>query len=70
MRVVLLGEKEEVMMLVSELCTEIEEYEVEVQLSFCQRWIKPILHGATMPFEPWVKTRTETRRRELVRVLS
>jgi len=61
----LLGDIGGLRIFVSELCTEAEEYEVVVQLSFRQRWIEPLLHGITMPFEPWVKTRTETRRRNV-----
>lgn len=49
----------------SYLPTTTEEYEVEVELTFKQRWIEPLLHGVTMPFQPWVKTRTEIRTREV-----
>lgn len=40
---------------------EDEEYEEAVQLTFRQRWIDPLLHPVTMPFEPWVKDRKEIR---------
>lgn len=44
--------------------TETEEYEVTVELTFYQRWIYPLLHGITEPFQPWVRTRVETRTRQ------
>lgn len=47
---------------------ESEVYEETVQLTFRQRWIDPIStfrNFQTMPFEPWVKTRVETRTREI-----
>lgn len=50
------------------LMTETETYSVTVELTFRQRWIEPIstfLNFQTMPFEPWVKTRVETRTREI-----
>lgn len=28
-----------------------------VQIPFRQRWIEPVLHPVTLPFEPWIKTR-------------
>lgn len=40
---------------------EDEEYEETVQLTFRQRWIDPLLHPVTLPFEPWVKERKEMR---------
>lgn len=52
----------------SELMTETEVYEETVQLTFRQRWIEPIstfLNFQTMPFEPWVKTRTVTKTRQV-----
>ena len=42
---------------------EKEQYEVEVVRTFRERWVEPLLHGITVPFEPWVKTRTEQRER-------
>ena len=47
---------------------ESETYETTVQLTFWQRWIEPIStfrNFQTMPFEPWVRTRTETRTRQV-----
>jgi len=52
----------------SEMMTETEVYEETVQLTFRQRWIEPIstfLNFQTMPFEPWVKTRTVTKTRQI-----
>jgi len=52
----------------SELITEIEEYDETVQLTFRQRWIDPIstfYNFQTMPFEPWVKTRTVQKMRNV-----
>lgn len=52
----------------SEFMTETEVYEETVQLTFRQRWIEPIstfLNFQTMPFEPWVKTRTVTKTRQV-----
>lgn len=45
--------------------TETETYSVPVELTARQRWIDPLLHPVVMPFEPWVKTRVETRTREI-----
>jgi hypothetical protein len=39
----------------------VDTIEVEEQLTFRQRWIEPLLHGITMPFQPWVKTRMVTK---------
>ena len=39
----------------------VDTIEVEGQLTFRQRWIEPLLHGITMPFQPWVKTRMVTK---------
>lgn len=47
---------------------ESEPYEITVQLTFRQRWIEPVStfrNFQTMPFEPWVKTRKETRIRQV-----
>ena len=30
-----------------------------VSLTFRERFINPILHPVTIPFEPWIKTRVE-----------
>jgi hypothetical protein len=43
--------------------TEQEEYTLTVDRTTMERWILPLLHPVTIPFEPWVKTRTETRYR-------
>ena len=46
---------------------ETEEYQETVQLTPWQRWIEPIstFHNfQTMPWEPWVKTRTVTKTRQ------
>jgi|SRR6185369_2579405 len=46
------------------LLVETEEYQETLQLSFWQRWIEPVstfLNFQTMPFEPWVKSRTVTK---------
>lgn len=40
----------------SNYLTEIEEYDEEMERTFFMRWIEPILHPATVPFEPWRKT--------------
>lgn len=45
--------------------TEPEPFEVEVKLTDRQRWIEPLLHPATVPFEPWVKTRIESGTRQV-----
>lgn len=50
------------------LMTETETYSVTVELTFRQRWIEPIStfrNFQMMPFEPWVKTRKETRTRQV-----
>ena len=39
----------------------VDTIKVEEQLTFRQRWIEPLLHGITMPFQPWVKTRMVTK---------
>lgn len=47
---------------------ENETYETTVQLTFRQRWIESVStfrNFQTMPFEPWVKTRKETRTRQV-----
>lgn len=52
----------------SPLLVETEEYQETETLTFLQRWIEPIstFHNfQTMPFEPWVKTRTVTKTREV-----
>ena len=48
--------------------TETETYQETERLTFRQRWIEPIstfLNFQTMPFEPWVKTRTVTKTRQV-----
>ena len=45
--------------------TETEEYEQEVTRSFRERWIEPILHGVTIPFEPWVRTKWVSKTRQI-----
>lgn len=35
--------------------------EVEVERTFYERWIHPLKHGITVPFEPWVKTKKVTK---------
>jgi len=47
------------------LPTRTETYEEEVELTFRERWIEPLLHGATLPFEPWVKTKWVTKTRQV-----
>ena len=47
------------------LPTRTETYEEEVELTLRERWIEPLLHGATMPFEPWVKTKWITKTRQV-----
>ena len=37
-----------------------EQQERVVKKSFRERWIEPIKHPVTVPFEPWVKTKTIT----------
>lgn len=52
----------------SPLLVETEEYQVTETLTFWQRWIEPVstfLNFQTMPFEPWVKTRTVTKTRQV-----
>ena len=41
---------------------EFVDVEKTVLRSFRERWIEPILHGITIPFEPWVKTKVLTTR--------
>ena len=47
------------------LPTRTETYEEEVELTLRERWIEPLLHGATVPFEPWVKTKWITKTRHV-----
>ena len=47
------------------LPTRTETYEEEVELTLRERWIEPLLHGATVSFEPWVKTKWVTKTRQV-----
>lgn len=47
------------------LMTETETYEDVETLTFRQRWIEPLLHFVTLPFEPWVKTRKVIKTRTI-----
>lgn len=38
------------------LMTKVESF-TTVNRTFRERWVLPILHPATVPFEPWVKTK-------------
>jgi hypothetical protein len=52
---------------VTPLLLETEEYQETETLTFWQRWIEPVstfLNFQTMPFEPWVKTRTVIKTRQ------
>ena len=39
--------------------TEPRTHTWELPRTFEERWVRPVLHPATVPFEPWVKTRLE-----------
>lgn len=45
--------------------TEQEQYAVTVDKTTRERWLLPLLHPVTVPFEPWIKTRVETRYRTI-----
>lgn len=50
------------------LLVETEEYQETEHLTFWQRWVEPIstFHNfQTMPFEPWMKTRTVIKTRQV-----
>lgn len=43
----------------SDLMVKTVVTEVKIKRSFYKRWIEPIKHPVTIPFEPWVKEKTE-----------
>lgn len=46
----------------SPLLPEFTDVQKTIKLSFRERWINPLLHPATIPFEPWVKVKITTVR--------
>lgn len=46
--------------------TKIIEVEETVELSFKERYIEPLFHPVTVPFEPWIKTKKVTRKIEVL----
>lgn len=41
----------------NDLMVEVVTRKVVVSRTFEERWINPILHPVTVPFEPWIKTK-------------
>lgn len=41
---------------------EFADVQKTVNLSWRERWLTPLRHPVTVPFEPWVQTKTETVR--------
>jgi hypothetical protein len=44
----------------SDLITETISAPVRLTRSFDERWIEPLLHPVTVPFEPWVREKSTT----------
>lgn len=49
----------------SQYLTMPEEFDEEMPRTFFHRWIEPLLHPATIPFEPWRKTKRERGTRQV-----
>lgn len=46
----------------SQYVPEFTDAQKTVSIPFRKRWIEPILHPVTLPFEPWIKTEVVTIR--------